>query len=216
MYKGYIKRKLDIVLSLILILLTFPIMLLTALLITLFDNGPILFIQNRTGFKGKIFKIYKFRTMTVKLYDTRGIELGHKQRLTKIGSILRKTSIDELPQIFNILKGDMSFIGPRPWIPEYYRTFTSSQKKRVSVLPGITGLAQAKGRNGLTIFQKLEYDIEYVNNISFKRDFKIFLVTIYILIKRQHTEIIQEGIKEEINNLKEKNACEKDCEFGRI
>jgi len=210
MYKKYVKRQLDILFSLLLVVLTSPIMIVTAILIKLFDRGPILFIQLRTGLNGKSFKIYKFRTMTVKTHNKHGFELKHKERLTKIGQVLRKTSIDELPQIFNILKGDMSFIGPRPWIPEYYNTFTQRQKRRVKVLPGITGLAQAKGRNGLTILEKLEYDMEYVDNISFKRDVKVLLMTILIVLTRHNAEIVQEGIQNEIFFLRTTNTFEDD------
>lgn len=205
MYKKYVKRGLDILFSIILILLTLPIFIITSILIKLLDRGPILFVQDRTGLGGKNFKIYKFRTMTVQTHNEDGKEFNHEKRVTKIGQVLRKTSIDELPQLINILKGDMSFIGPRPWIPEYYDSFNDVQKGRVFVLPGITGLAQAKGRNGLTIFQKLDYDLEYANNISFKRDLKIVLMTIIILFKRSHAEIIQEDIKKEIDILKNTN-----------
>lgn len=216
MYRKYVKRKLDIVFALLLILLTFPLMVLTAICIKICDKGPILFIQDRTGLNGNIFRIYKFRTMTVKSKDKNGIDIDHKQRVTKVGQVLRKTSIDELPQLFNILKGEMSFIGPRPWVPEYYETFTERQKQRVNVLPGITGLAQAKGRNGLTILEKIEYDLEYVKNISFERDLKVFLMTIYIVARRQHAEIVQEGIKEELNILQITNALVEDTGFERI
>lgn len=216
MYKKYIKRKVDIVLSLILIILTSPVMIITAILIKIFDKGPVLFVQPRTGLYGKTFQIYKFRTMTVKTLDKDGLELKHNVRVTKIGRVLRITSIDELPQLFNILKGEMSFIGPRPWIPEYYKNFNDKQRERVLVLPGVTGLAQAKGRNGLSIFEKLEYDMEYVNNVSFKRDIKIFLMTLYIVFSRQHAEIVQEEIKEEITKLKKENQIDNSTEFGRV
>ncbi|MDF2865663.1 MAG: sugar transferase [Clostridia bacterium] len=216
MYRKYLKRNLDVLFSLILIVLTFPIMIITAILIKAFDKGPVLFLQLRTGLNGKSFKIYKFRTMTVRTHDENGMELVHDKRLTKIGKVLRKTSIDELPQLFNILKGEMSFIGPRPWITEYYENFTEKQKERVSVLPGVTGLAQAKGRNGLSIIEKIQYDLEYVNDISFERDFKIFLMTIYIVLGRKHAEIVQEGIHDEISVLSLTNSFEKNTGLERI
>lgn len=216
MYRKYIKRELDIIFSLLLILLTSPIMIFTALLIKIFDNGPILFVQDRTGLNGESFKIYKFRTMIVRTHDENGLELNHKQRSTRMGQVLRKTSIDELPQIFNILKGDMSFIGPRPWIPEYYNTFNRRQKQRVNVLPGITGLAQAKGRNGLTILEKIDYDLEYVENISFRRDLKVILMTVLIVLARNNAEIIQEGIQDEISLLLTTNSFDEDTNFERI
>ena len=123
--------------------------------------------------------------------------------VTKVGKIIRKTSLDELPQLFNIFKGEMSFIGPRPWIPEYYEWFTEEQNKRASVLPGISGLAQVKGRNGIDIFKKIEYDLEYVENMSFKMDLKCVWLTIITVFKKNNAEITEQGIKEEIKELKE-------------
>ena len=159
------------------------------------------YMQRRTGKDGKVFEMYKFRSMNV---VPRGQEMtiSHDKRVTKIGKFLRNTSLDELPQFINVLVGDMSFIGPRPWITEYYDNFTDKQKRRVEVKPGIIGLAQAKGRNGLTIFQKINYDIEYVNNISFKMDCKILIESIKIVLKKEHAEIIQEDITNELNELK--------------
>lgn len=205
MYDKHIKRLADIIISMVMIILFLPVMLIAALFIKMFDKGPVLFVQNRTGLNGKNFSIFKFRTMKVGTCDVNGKLLNHCERLTKTGKFLRKTSIDELPQLFNILRGEMSFVGPRPWIPEYYETFNEKQKQRVKVLPGISGLAQAKGRNGIGIMKKIEYDLEYVNNISFKRDLKIFLMTIAIVFKRQHAEIIQEGIQEELDTLRKEN-----------
>jgi len=125
----------------------------------------------------------------------------HNQRITKVGKFLRKTSIDELPQVINILKGEMSLIGPRPWKTEYYELFTEEQKQRCDVLPGITGLAQSKGRNGISIFDKIKYDIEYAKNVSFKMDLQIILDSIVIIFKREHAEIMQEDIKTELEQL---------------
>jgi len=125
--------------------------------------------------------------------------LTHDEMVTMVGKILRKTSIDELPQIINILKGEMSFIGPRPWIPEYYEWFTDEQQKRADVLPGISGLAQVNGRNGINIFKKIEYDLEYIKNISFVYDIKIFINSILAVFKKTNAEISEMGIKDEIN-----------------
>ena len=130
-------------------------------------------------------------------------ELSHDEMVTTVGKFIRKTSLDELPQLFNILKGDMSFIGPRPWIPEYYEWFTEEQKRRVDVLPGISGLAQVRGRNGISIFKKLEYDIEYVDNMSFKQDVKLIFETVKTVFSKANAEITESGIKKEINELKE-------------
>ena len=129
--------------------------------------------------------------------------LNHKQMVTKVGKFLRKTSLDELPQIFNVLKGEMSLVGPRPWIKEYYDCFTKEQKERCNVLPGITGLAQIKGRNGITIFDKIRYDREYVRKISFKLDVIIALWTIKTIGNEKNAEISEAGIQEELQELKE-------------
>jgi lipopolysaccharide/colanic/teichoic acid biosynthesis glycosyltransferase len=129
-----------------------------------------------------------------------------ENKITKVGKFIRKTSLDELPQLFNILKGEMSFIGPRPWIVEYYNNFNAYQKRRVEVLPGITGLAQATGRNNLNIFEKINYDIEYVDNFSFKMDLKVVFKTIKTVLSKEGAELSKYGIKEEIEDLKHQNA----------
>lgn len=201
MYKKFIKRGLDIILSFILTIFLLPLFLVVGIIIKCDDKGPILYVQDRTGKGGKIFKILKFRTMTCETHKN-GKPLNHDERLTSVGKFLRKTSIDELPQVINILKGDMSFIGPRPWVPEYFEAFNDAQKKRVDVLPGLTGLAQAVGRNAIDIFKKIDYDLEYVANISFKMDIKVILLTIKTVLKKEGAEIIQEDIYNEINLLR--------------
>ena len=135
--------------------------------------------------------------------------MTHEQMVTKVGKFIRKTSIDELPQLFNILRGQMSFIGPRPWIPEYYEWFTDEQKRRSDVLPGISGLAQVKGRNGINIFKKIEYDIYYVDHISLWLDIKLVFETIYQVFKETDAEISEQGIKEELKELQEQEAVTK-------
>lgn len=198
MYK-YIKRIIDFVVALIaLICLAIP-MIIIALLIKLEDNGPALFKQERTGKNGKNFYLIKFRSMSV---NNNVRDFRKKDKLTKIGKFIRKTSLDELPQIFNILKGEMSFIGPRPWIPEYYENFNETQRKRVDVLPGMTGLAQVSGRNGISIFDKINCDLIYVNNYSLKQDISIIIKTIYTVFKKENVDIGKMGIKEEIESLK--------------
>ena len=149
----------------------------------------------------KIFTTYKFRSMKTNRKELNS-NMTHEEMVTKVGKFIRKTSLDELPQIFNVLKGEMSFIGPRPWIPEYYEWFTDEQKRRVSVTPGISGLAQAKGRNGIDIFKKIEYDLEYVDNMSFKMDIKCIWLTIVAVLKKDNAEITERGIQSEINDLK--------------
>lgn len=201
MYKKYIKRILDVVISIVILIITLPVTLITAILIKIDSKGPVIFKQERTGYKGKTFLTYKFRTMKVETHDN-GRELTHDERCTKVGNVIRKLSIDELPQLVNVIKGDMSLVGPRPWIPEYYKYFSKEQKKRCDVLPGITGLAQAMGRNNIDIFQKIKYDVEYTKNVSFKMDVKVIIETIKTVVSKTGAEIKQEGIQDEINLLK--------------
>lgn len=202
MYKKYVKRVLDFAVALIGLILTAPISLIIAIAIKLDGKGPIIFAQERTGYKGKNFKAYKFRTMKVETHDKDGRVLTHDERCTRVGNVIRKLSVDELPQLVNVLKGEMSLIGPRPWIPEYYKYFSKEQKKRCDVLPGITGLAQAMGRNNIDIFQKINYDIQYTENVTFKMDCKVIIETIKTVVSKTGAEIKQEGIQEEINMLK--------------
>lgn len=202
MYRKYVKRILDFVIALVALIITLPITLIIAIIIKLDSKGPVIFKQERTGYKGKNFKAYKFRTMKVETHDKDGRELTHDERCTRVGNVIRKLSVDELPQLVNILKGEMSLIGPRPWIPEYYKYFSKEQKKRCDVLPGITGLAQAMGRNSIDIFQKINYDIEYTKNVSFKMDCKVIIETIKTVVSKTGAEIKQEEIQDEINMLK--------------
>lgn len=202
MYRKYIKRILDFVIALLGLIITLPISLIVAIIIKIDSKGPVIFKQERTGYKGRNFNTYKFRTMKVETHDKDGRELTHDERCTKVGNIIRKLSIDELPQLVNILKGEMSLIGPRPWIPEYYKYFSDYQKHRCDVLPGITGLAQAMGRNSIDIFQKINYDIEYTKNVTFKMDCKVFYGTIKTVLSKKGVEIKQEEIQDEINLLK--------------
>jgi len=193
----------DILLALIGLIFAFIPMIIVAIAIKLESKGPALFKQVRTGKGGKNFNLYKFRSMTV---DNDVLNFKTENKITKVGKFIRKTSLDELPQLFNILKGEMSFIGPRPWIVEYYNNFNSHQKRRVEVLPGITGLAQATGRNNLSIFEKINYDIEYVDNFSFKMDVKVVLKTIKTVLSKEGAELSKYGIKEEIEELKAQKA----------
>ena len=199
MYK-YVKRVLDILLSIILIIVLGIPMLIIAILIKKEDGGPVIFTQKRMGKDLKPFDIYKFRSMIANRAQLEG-KLSHDEMTTKIGKFIRKTSLDELPQIFNVLKGEMSFIGPRPWILEYYDWLTPAQKKRNTVLPGISGLAQVRGRNGISIFRKIEYDLEYVNHFGPKYDLKILIETIKVILGKKDSEITECGIKEELGSL---------------
>ena len=177
MYKRYIKRILDFLLSLLACIILSPIILITALFIKIKLGSPILFKQERPGKNEKIFYTYKFRTMTNDI-DELGNLLPDNKRLTKFGKLLRKLSIDELPQFYNVLKGDMSLIGPRPLLKEYLDYYTDEELRRHEVRPGITGWAQVNGRNGLNFDTRFKLDVWYVDHISFLLDLKITYLTI--------------------------------------
>lgn len=177
------KSLFDKTLALFLIILFSPIYIIVSILILIKMESPILFRQKRPGYKEKIFGIYKFRTMTNEK-DEFGNLLPDDQRLVGIGKFIRSTSLDELPQLFNVLKGEMSFVGPRPLLIEYLGLYNDEQKRRHSVLPGITGWAQVNGRNAISWEQKLELDVWYVDNQSFWLDMKIFWMTFLKVAKR--------------------------------
>ena len=184
MYKNYIKRILDFLLSgIVLIILAIPLII-VGLLIKVQLGSPILFRQKRPGKNGKIFEIIKFRTMN-NTKDENGNLLPDDLRLTKFGKFIRSTSIDELPELINILKGDMSIVGPRPLLVEYLDLYNEEQKHRHDVRPGLTGLAQVNGRNCITWEAKFKYDIEYVKNVTFINDCKIILKTIEKVLLRE-------------------------------
>lgn len=184
MYKHFFKRILDFIAALLLIILFSPIMLWAAWRIRRELGSPVLFTQARPGLNAKIFKIYKFRTMSDER-DKNGNLLPDELRLKGFGAKLRASSIDELPQLFNVLKGDMSFIGPRPLLIEYLPLYSPRQASRHSVRPGITGLAQVNGRNDISWAAKLEYDALYAENLSFLLDIKIALLTIKKVLKKE-------------------------------
>ena len=177
MYKKFFKRFFDIILSLIAIIILSPVYLIISVLVLIFMGWPILFKQPRPGKNEKIFNMYKFRTMTNKK-DKDGKLLSNEKRLTKFGNLLRKTSLDELPEIFCILIGKMSIVGPRPLHVEYLEYYNEEQKHRHDVRPGLTGWAQANGRNSITWTEKFKYDIYYVKNLSLILDIKIIFMTI--------------------------------------
>ena len=164
-----VKRVIDFVTAFFGIIIFFPIMIIIAIAIKLDSNGPVIFSQERTGKYGKKFNVWKFRTMVAN-NDVR--DFSKKDQHTKVGSFLRKTSLDELPQLFCILFGTMSFIGPRPWITDYYDNMNAEQRHRVDVTPGLSGLAQVKGRNNISIFKKIDYDLEYIDNYGLFEDIK--------------------------------------------
>lgn len=188
MYVNLLKPLLDRFGALILLILFSPIILLTTLVIAFRMGRPVYFTQRRPGLHGNIFTIYKFRTMTDEK-DPQGNLLSDAERLKGIGQFIRNLSLDELPQLVNVLKGEMSFIGPRPLLSEYLPLYTPQQARRHNVKPGITGLAQINGRNAISWEEKFRYDVEYVDNISFGLDLKIFFLTLKkVLIKEGITQ----------------------------
>ncbi len=196
---GVVKRTLDFLIALFAVIITSPIMLVLAIAIKLDSKGPAIFKQERTGKNGKKFMLYKFRTMAV---DNDVHDFSNKDKHTKVGTFLRKVSLDELPQFINVLKGDMSFIGPRPWITDYWDNMNAAQRHRCDVLPGITGLAQAKGRNNISIFEKINYDLEYIRNFSLKEDIKVIYWTIKTVISKDGADAGKGTIQNELEDLK--------------
>ena len=193
MYNSYIKRILDFVLSFLGILLLLPIIVMIVLILTIVNKGKPFFFQSRPGKNGELFKIIKFKTMSdLKSEDKDNVH--NVSRITKAGAFIRKYSLDEILQLINVLKGDMSLIGPRPLLVEYLPLYNKEQQKRHNVRPGITGWAQVKGRNTISWNQKFEYDVWYVKNISFILDIKILLLTFKKVIKKEGVNIDQNTI----------------------
>ena len=214
MYKKYIKRLLDIILSFISIIILSPIYIIVGILVLIFLGRPIIFKQERPGKDEKIFTLYKFRSMTNKK-DEEGNLLPDEKRLTKFGKFLRKTSLDELPEFINILKGEMSFIGPRPLAVVYLPYYNDKERHRHDVRPGLTGLAQVNGRNNLSWEERFAYDIEYVNNISFKNDLKIVFKTIIVVFKRENIVTRGSGKVIDFNEYRKLEMEEKEHELNR-
>lgn len=183
-YEKYIKRLQDFLCALAAIVVLSPIMLITAVLVRVKLGSPIIFKQERPGLNGKIFTLYKFRTMTDKR-DENGELLPDAVRLTKFGKLLRSTSLDELPELFNILNGDMAVVGPRPLLVEYLPRYNTHQARRHEVRPGFTGLAQVNGRNSITWEEKFNWDVQYVDHITFFEDWKIIFKTVGTVLKRE-------------------------------
>ena len=202
-YQKYGKRFLDIVMALGGIIVLSPVLLITAFLVRLCLGRPVLFKQKRPGKDGKIFEMYKFRSMT-DARDSQGNLLPDDVRLTSFGKKLRSTSLDELPELFNILKGDMSVVGPRPLLVEYLPLYNSVQRHRHDVKPGLTGLAQIKGRNAISWEERFKWDIKYVKNVSLKMDLFILIESVEVVFRRTgiHSEFSEtmekfRGIKTE-------------------
>lgn len=203
-----LKRGLDLLGALVLIVLLAIPMFFVAFFIKLEDRGPVIYKSKRVGKNLKEFDVYKFRSMRC---DRKELTSGfsHEEAVTRVGKFIRKTSLDELPQLFNIIKGDMSFIGPRPWIPEYYKFFSPEQCRRADVLPGISGLAQVRGRNNVSVFNKVKYDLVYIEKASLLFDIKLVFMTIQSVLKKTGAEITEVGILNEIKALEDKNVVNK-------
>lgn len=184
MYKKFVKRYLDFLLALTALVVLSPVFIIVSILVKIKLGSPVMFKQKRPGKDEKIFCMYKFRTMT----DERGADgelLPDEERLPKFGKLLRSTSLDELPELWNILRGDMSIVGPRPLLIQYLSLYNEKQRHRHDVRPGFTGLAQVNGRNAISWEEKFEWDIRYVNHVTFTEDIKIILKTIKIVLKRE-------------------------------
>lgn len=184
MYKNYIKRLIDFIVAFFALLILSPVFIIATIGLYFANDGKPFFFQARPGLKEKIFNIIKFKTMNDKK-DSNGNLLPDSERLTSIGAFVRKTSLDELPQLINVLKGDMSLIGPRPLLPQYLSLYNESQKRRHNVRPGITGWAQINGRNAISWTKKFELDVWYVDHLSFITDLKVFLTTFKKVFKSE-------------------------------
>lgn len=204
MYKNHLKRILDFLAAFFGLLVLSPIFLVVTIGLFFANNGKPFFFQKRPGKDERIFKIVKFKTMNDKK-DTQGNLLPDTERLTKIGGFVRKTSLDEIPQLINVLKGDMSIVGPRPLLVKYLPYYSSQEKLRHTVRPGITGWAQLKGRNTLKWDNRLAYDVEYVKNISLFFDLKIMLLTVKKVFKSEDIVIDPRSIMKDLDE--ERNIC---------
>ncbi|MFD1062563.1 sugar transferase [Winogradskyella litorisediminis] len=199
MYKSFFKRILDFLASFIALVVLSPLFIVVTFLLAINNKGKPFFYQNRPGKNEKIFKLIKFKTMTDKT-DENGIPLPDYLRLTKLGKFVRKTSLDEMPQLINVIKGDMSLIGPRPLLPEYLPHYTKTQQKRHLVKPGITGLAQVKGRNLMKFSERFINDVFYVENLTFFLDLKILWMTFESLLFKKST-IVNGQTVDEVDDL---------------
>ncbi|MBJ7882701.1 sugar transferase [Gelidibacter salicanalis] len=188
MYKSYFKRPIDIIISAIGLIILSPIILILIIVLTINNNGLPFFVHERPGKNEKIFRLLKFKSMNDKK-DKEGYLLPYHLRVTKVGNFIRKTSLDEIPQLFNVLIGDMSIIGPRPLLIEYLERYSDFEKRRHNFRPGITGWAQVNGRNSITWKKKFELDVWYVNNVSFALDLKIVLLTIKKVVLKENINL---------------------------
>lgn len=196
---GVFKRVADFGLAVFSVVFLLPTFLILAIAIKIDSPGPILFKQERVGKNGKKFKILKFRSM-VSDNDLR--DASCEDKYTRVGKLIRRTSLDELPQLFNVIAGQMSFVGPRPWVVEYWDNMNERERQRSRVRPGITGLAQVKGRNGISIFEKIRYDLIYVDNFSLKQDVKVILMTMKTVVSGVSVDAGKAGVRDDIRDLK--------------
>ncbi|HHT25387.1 MAG TPA: sugar transferase [Clostridiaceae bacterium] len=195
-YERFLKRPQDFICALLATIILFPVMIVTAILVRTKLGSPVLFPQDRPGKDGRIFKLYKFRTMTDEK-DENGKLLPDEVRLTSFGRKLRSTSLDELPELFNMLKGDMSVVGPRPLLVRYLPRYNEHQARRHEVRPGFTGLAQVRGRNAISWEDKFEWDIKYVDHITFLGDWKIIFETVRTVLKKEGISATGEATMDE-------------------
>ena len=198
MYRSFIKPGFDFCFAFLILCITLPLLFILGFLLFLQNSGTPFFSQVRPGLKEKLFTIYKLKTMR-DIRDDQGVLLPDNQRVTPLGRIIRKLSLDELPQFWNVLKGDMSFVGPRPLLPEYLPLYNKDQKKRHNLKPGITGWAQVKGRNTISWQQKFKYDLWYIENQSFILDLKILLFTVGKIFKTQEVNASGLNTMEQFN-----------------
>jgi len=205
MYYPYFKTLIDYTGALLLLVLLSPIVVVTSFLLAIQNKGTPFFLQERNGKDERVFKVIKFKTMTDEK-DEEGKLLPNKDRLTPLGKIVRKSSIDELPQLFNILKGEMSFIGPRPLPTRYLPFFTDEERKRFLIKPGISGLAQVSGRNLVHWDRRLRLDVEYVENLSFRLDLEIFIKTLVNIVKRENLVVDPTTKMIDLDVLRRQNA----------
>ncbi len=208
-YEKYIKRLLDVLLSAVALIILSPVLLIVAILVRIKLGSPVIFHQQRPGYKGKIFGLCKFRSMTDER-DENGELKPDEIRLTKFGKALRSTSLDELPELWNILKGDMSLIGPRPLLVRYLERYNEHQLRRHEVRPGLTGLAQVNGRNTVSWEERFDYDVQYVDNVTFLGDCKIILKTVLTVFKREGISSGTSATMEEFMGTKSEDAKSED------
>lgn len=208
MYRHFLKRLFDIILSATALLILSPVILVTAILVRTKLGSPVIFHQKRPGYQEKIFTLCKFRTMTDER-DENGELLPDSERLTKFGSFLRASSLDELPELWNILKGDMSLIGPRPLLISYLPYYTERERLRHTVRPGLTGLAQVSGRNFIEWDKRLQKDVEYVENLSFWMDLKILFLTVKTVLVKENVAVDTDVIEGNLAEIRSRQCREK-------